>query len=113
MCCSWPALLAVGVALVLGIGMRVAAAAGALLTVMIWTAVLPPASNPFMDDHLIYAAMLIVLALLGGRQHPGPGPCVGRHPAGPTRHLAEVGTPFARPRRRNVVPLGTMHDWYG
>jgi thiosulfate dehydrogenase (quinone) large subunit len=58
------ALLGVGVALLLGIGMRIAAAAGALLTVMMWTAVLPPTSNPFMDDHLVYAAILIVLALL-------------------------------------------------
>jgi thiosulfate dehydrogenase (quinone) large subunit len=67
------ALLGVGVALILGIGMRLAAAAGALLTVMMWTAVLPPASNPFMDDHLIYAAILIVLALLGAGNTLGLG----------------------------------------
>ncbi|WP_343949640.1 hypothetical protein [Spirilliplanes yamanashiensis] len=51
-------------AALLGIGMRIAAAAGALLTVLLWTAVLPPETNPFMDDHLIYAAVLVVLALL-------------------------------------------------
>ena len=67
------ALLGVGVALILGIGMRLAAAAGALLTIMMWTAVLPPASNPFMDDHLIYAAVLIVLALLGAGNTLGLG----------------------------------------
>jgi thiosulfate dehydrogenase [quinone] large subunit len=59
------ALLGIGAALLLGIGMRIAAAAGALLTVLMWTAVLPPATNPFMDDHLVYAAVLILLALLG------------------------------------------------
>ncbi len=59
------ALLGIGVALILGIGMRIAAAAGALLTVLMWTAVLPPETNPFMDDHLIYAAVLVLLALLG------------------------------------------------
>ncbi len=59
------ALLGIGVALLLGIGMRIAAAAGGLLTVMMWTAVLPPDSNPFMDDHLVYAAVMAVLALLG------------------------------------------------
>jgi len=48
-------LFAIGVALILGIGMRVAAAAGALLTIMMWTAVLPPTSNPFMDDHAQHA----------------------------------------------------------
>jgi thiosulfate dehydrogenase [quinone] large subunit len=67
------ALLAVGLALLLGIGMRIAAGAGALLTVMMWTAVLPPTTNPFMDDHLIYAAILIVLALLGAGTTLGLG----------------------------------------
>jgi len=80
------ALFAVGTALILGIGMRVAAAAGALLTVMMWTAVLPPASNPFMDDHLIYAAILVVLALLAAGNTLGLGrvwaatPVVQRNP---------------------------------
>ena len=60
-------------ALILGIGMRLAAAGGALLTVMMWTAVLPPTTNPFMDDHLIYAAVLIVLALLGAGNTLGLG----------------------------------------
>jgi thiosulfate dehydrogenase [quinone] large subunit len=67
------ALLAIGVALVLGVGIRLAAAAGALLTVMMWTVVLPPASNPFMDDHLVYAAVLVVLALLGAGNTLGFG----------------------------------------
>jgi thiosulfate dehydrogenase (quinone) large subunit len=67
------ALLAIGTALLLGIGMRLAAAGGALLTVMMWTAVLPPASNPFMDDHLVYAAVLVVLALLGAGNTLGLG----------------------------------------
>lgn len=56
-------LLGIGVALILGIGMRVAAVAGALLLVLMWTAVLPPANNPFMDDHLIYAGTIVGLAL--------------------------------------------------
>ena len=43
--------------------MRIAAVAGGLLLVLMWTAVLPPENNPFMDDHLIYAGVLAVLAL--------------------------------------------------
>jgi len=66
-------LLAIGTALILGIGMRLAAAGGALLTVMMWAAVLPPPNNPFMDDHLVYAAVLIVLALLGAGNTLGLG----------------------------------------
>jgi thiosulfate dehydrogenase [quinone] large subunit len=67
------ALLGIGVALVLGVGMRLAATAGAVLTVMMWAAVLPPANNPFMDEHLIYAATLIVLALLAAGDTLGMG----------------------------------------
>jgi hypothetical protein len=33
----------------------------------------PPASNPFMDDHLIYAAVLVVLTLLGAGTTLGLG----------------------------------------
>ncbi|OHV40865.1 hypothetical protein BBK14_32325 [Parafrankia soli] len=56
---------AIGLDVPLGIAMWPAAAAGAVLTVMMWSAVLPPANNPFMDDHLIYAAVLVLLAVLG------------------------------------------------
>ena len=48
-------LAGIGIALIAGIGMRIAAVAGGLLLVLMWTAVLPPENNPFMDDHLIYA----------------------------------------------------------
>jgi thiosulfate dehydrogenase (quinone) large subunit len=62
-----------GFLVLLGIGMRLAAVGGALLTIMMWTAVLPPASNPFLDDHLIYAAVLITLALMGAGNTLGLG----------------------------------------
>jgi thiosulfate dehydrogenase [quinone] large subunit len=57
------ALLGVGVALILGVTMRIAAASGTLLLVMMWSVVLRPENNPFMDDHLIYAMVLVILAL--------------------------------------------------
>jgi thiosulfate dehydrogenase (quinone) large subunit len=66
-------LLGIGLALILGIGMRIAAVAGAALLVLMWTAVLPPANNPFMDDHLIYAGTLIGLALMGAGNTIGLG----------------------------------------
>lgn len=66
-------LLGIGVALILGIGMRIAAAAGALLLVLMWSAVLPPANNPFMDDHLIYAIVLIGLAAVNAGDVIGLG----------------------------------------
>lgn len=56
-------LLGVGLALVLGIGLRVAAIAGALMLALMWLASLPIAANPFVDDHVIYAVVLVGLAL--------------------------------------------------
>lgn len=56
-------LLGVGVAFLAGIGIRLAAACGALLLVMMWSAVLPPENNPFMDDHIIYALLGVGLAM--------------------------------------------------
>ena len=78
-------LLAIGVALMLGVAMRLAAGAGVLLLVLMWTAVLPPENNPFMDDHLIYAAVLVLLALLGAGNTLGLGAHVGSHAARATR----------------------------
>jgi thiosulfate dehydrogenase [quinone] large subunit len=66
-------LLGIGLALILGIGMRIAAVAGALLMVLMWGAVLPPDNNPFMDDHLIYAIVLIGLALAAAGRTLGFG----------------------------------------
>jgi thiosulfate dehydrogenase [quinone] large subunit len=79
-------LAAIGTALVVGVGVRLAAAAGGLLLVLMWTAVLPPENNPFMDDHLIYAGLLAVLALTAAGDTLGLGkawaklPIVRRQP---------------------------------
>jgi thiosulfate dehydrogenase (quinone) large subunit len=67
------ALLGIGVALTLGIGMRIAAVSGAALLVLMWSAVLPPANNLFMDDHLVYALVLVLLTLVGAGKTFGFG----------------------------------------
>jgi thiosulfate dehydrogenase [quinone] large subunit len=78
-------LFGIGTALILGIGMRAAAALGSLLLVMMWSAVLPTENNPFMDDHLIYALVLVWLAVAGAGKVFGLGkfweriPIVARH----------------------------------
>ncbi len=59
-------LLGLGLALILGIGLRIAAVAGTLILVMMWMAAFPytapKSNNPLVDDHLIYAALLWVVA---------------------------------------------------
>jgi thiosulfate dehydrogenase (quinone) large subunit len=66
-------LLGIGVGLVLGIAMNLSAASGALLLFFMWMAALPLENNPFMDDHLIYGAVLVLLALLGAGRYLGLG----------------------------------------
>jgi thiosulfate dehydrogenase [quinone] large subunit len=58
--------------------MRLAAVAGTALLLMMWSVVLPPENNPFMDDHLIYAGVLIALALVNAGDTFGFGRIWGR-----------------------------------
>ena len=44
-----------------------------LLLVMMWSAVLPPENNPVIDDHIVYALVLGVLALAGANKTLGLG----------------------------------------
>ncbi|RSM49353.1 hypothetical protein DMB66_45135 [Actinoplanes sp. ATCC 53533] len=73
-------LAGIGIALIAGVGIRIAAAAGSLMLVLMWTAVLPPENNPFMDDHLIYAGILAVLALTAAGNTLGLGTYWNRLP---------------------------------
>lgn len=66
-------LLGVGVALMLGIGTRVAAvSAGAMYTLM-YLAAFPIASNPLYDTHLLLAVAMIAMAGLAAGDHVGLG----------------------------------------
>jgi|TARA_B100001245_G_scaffold55335_1_gene37495 thiosulfate dehydrogenase (quinone) large subunit len=56
-------LLGIGVALVLGVGLKIAAVSGAVLLVMMWLALLPLENNPIVDDHIIYAVILFAIAM--------------------------------------------------
>ena len=67
-------LLGVGVALILGIGLRIAAVSGTVMMALMWAAEWPLAkltsagepsmsTNPIVDYHIIYALALIALAV--------------------------------------------------
>jgi thiosulfate dehydrogenase (quinone) large subunit len=56
-------LLGIGLALILGIGLKVAAVAGTVMYVMMWAVVLPLTTNPILDDHITGAVTLILFAL--------------------------------------------------
>ena len=56
------ALLGIGLALTFGVGMRIAAVSGALLYLSMWVASMPLENNPIVDEHLLGALTLVVLA---------------------------------------------------
>lgn len=66
-------LAGIGLALILGVAMRLAAASGAVMLVAMWAAELPLENNPFMDDHLVYAIVLVALAVYGAGRTWGLG----------------------------------------
>ena len=66
-------LIGIAVALLLGIGIRIAAISGAVMVILMWSASLPPQDDIFMDNHIIYALVLIGLALVSAGNTLGLG----------------------------------------
>lgn len=66
-------LLGIGLALIFGVAMRIATISGALMMLMMWTAVLPPEHHPAVDDHIIYALVLAALYVANDNQKLGLG----------------------------------------
>ena len=50
--------LLIGLALLLGIGMKVASYSGILLMILMWSTTLPPSKNPIFTYHILYALVL-------------------------------------------------------
>jgi thiosulfate dehydrogenase [quinone] large subunit len=58
------ALLAVGLAVILGVGARISGYVGALLMLMLWSTNLPPANNPIVDEHIIYLILFLAMTVV-------------------------------------------------
>lgn len=56
-------LLFIGLALLFNKYMKWASIAGALMMMLMWLAVLPPENNPIVDDHIVYALVLVFLGI--------------------------------------------------
>lgn len=68
------ALLLIGIALILGIGMKIATISGAVLMLLLWSAVLPKENNIFfLDEHIVYLLVLIGLYFSRAGQTAGLG----------------------------------------
>lgn len=66
-------LLLIGLALLLGILTRIAGQAGALMVILMYSALLPPQQNPFLDEHLLFALIMVGLTLVPSGQWLGFG----------------------------------------
>lgn len=74
-------LLGVGISLILGIFVRLAAIFGSMMLLFMYLAVLPPANNPLLDDHIIYILVLAILAMYNSGKYFGLGRLWGMSPA--------------------------------
>lgn len=66
-------LLLIGLALILGIGVKIAGYSGAVLMLLIFLAFMPPEHNPILDEHIIYLVVFKFLALSKSGNHLGLG----------------------------------------
>ncbi|MFD7690882.1 hypothetical protein [Streptomyces sp. NPDC059781] len=84
-------LLGIGLALTAGVALRLAAFAGTVMMALMWVAEWPPAkhlsdgsasmsTNPFVDYHLVYAVVLIALAVVSAGDALGLGRLWARLP---------------------------------
>ena len=60
-------LLFVGLTLLLNRFMLWGAMAGVVMMVLMWLSALPPENNPLIDEHVVYALVLTILALKSRR----------------------------------------------
>lgn len=77
-------LLLIGLALILGVGVRVAAVSGTVLLLLMYAAEVPfrkgAATNPFLDDHIVYSLALLALAAVHAGRFLGLGAWWERQP---------------------------------
>ena len=66
-------LLGIGLGLTLGIAMKLSTHFGALLMLMMYSAALWPENNPVIDDHIVYALVLVGLWQVNPKQALGMG----------------------------------------
>ena len=71
-------LLGVGLPLMLGVGVRIAASTGVVMLLLMYSAVLLPEHNPVLDDHIIYAVIMAGLAIANPGYDLGLGRWWGR-----------------------------------
>jgi len=70
----------IGLALIFGVGTRFALFWASAMMFMFYIAQFPPANNPFMDEHLVYILLFVLLGALGAGRILGLDAIVERLP---------------------------------
>jgi len=68
-------LLGIGVSLLLGVFVRIGSIAGIIMLVLMYLAALLPEHNPLIDDHIVYAVIMIGLIYSNSGNCLGLGKC--------------------------------------
>lgn len=63
----------IGLSLVTGIGVQIAAVSGILMLMLMWLALIPGENNPILDDHIIYSVALLGVMMTNKNQVCGFG----------------------------------------
>jgi len=66
-------LLFIGLTLTFGFMIRLGSFSGVLMMLLMYSALITPANNPFIDDHLIYAWVMLGFAFIHSCRHFGIG----------------------------------------
>ena len=98
-------LFGIGVALILGIGMRLATVSAVVMLFLMYLASFPMTTNPIIDDHVIDALAITAVGLLGAGDVYGLGrrwkalPIVQRNPLADLTRCSNGGPSGERSRR--------------
>ena len=66
-------LLFIGVTLTFGIAVRLGTLAGAMMMTLMYSALIPPANHPFIDEHFIYFFVMLLLMFSESGKYFGLG----------------------------------------
>ena len=68
-------LLLIGIALTFGIALKASSYGGAILMFLMWLAVLPKEHHPFLDEHVVYLLVFLLIAIKNPVYYLGCGKC--------------------------------------
>ncbi len=73
-------LFGIGLGLIFGVMLRLVAGGGVILMLLMYLALLPPVNNPLLDEHIIYALLMVYIAVYPFENWWSRTKLVGKYP---------------------------------